>query len=191
MDHQELISELDKCFIFFDEVCVRHNIEKIKTVGDSYMCAGGIPIINKTNPIDTILAAFEMIDFIEKNEAGSTGMKWKIRIGIHTGEIIAGVVGKTKFAYDIWGDTVNTANRMESSGEPNKINISGETYRYVKDLFECTYRGKVPAKHKGEIDMNFVERIKTEYSLDDAGKIPNKLFMEKYQQLNDITSHLH
>jgi adenylate cyclase len=183
MDPEELIAELDKCFVYFDEVCVRHHLEKIKTVGDSYMCAGGVPISNTTNPVDIVLAAMEMLTFIENSPAGSTGIKWQIRFGIHTGEIVAGVVGKNKFAYDIWGDTVNTASRLESSGEPNKINISGATYRYVKDFFDVNYRGKVAAKHKGEIDMNFVEGIKKELSLDEENSIPNKLFLEMYEKL--------
>jgi class 3 adenylate cyclase/ligand-binding sensor domain-containing protein len=183
MDPEELIDELDKFFVFFDEVCVRHNLEKIKTVGDSYMCAGGVPISNTTNPVDIVLAAMEMLAFIENSPAGNTGIKWQIRFGIHTGEIVAGVVGKNKFAYDIWGDTVNTASRLESSGEPNKINISGATYRYVKDFFDVNYRGKVAAKHKGEIDMNFVEGIKKELSLDEERSIPNKLFLEMYEKL--------
>jgi class 3 adenylate cyclase len=187
LEPQDLIAELNRCFVFFDDVCVRHNIEKIKTIGDSFMCAGGIPIKNKTNPVDVVLAAFEMRDFIsrlkkEQSEKGKT--LWKIRIGINTGPIISGVVGKKKFAYDIWGDTVNTASRLEQSSFPNKINISEDTYGYVKDFFECTYRGKIPVKHKGEIDMYFAERIKKELCVDDEGRIPNQIFWELYEKLN-------
>ncbi|MFA5781063.1 MAG: adenylate/guanylate cyclase domain-containing protein [Bacteroidales bacterium] len=187
LEPQELVSELNRCFVFFDDVCVRHNIEKIKTVGDSYMCAGGLPIKNKTNPIDMVLAAFEIRDFInrlKKEQSDKRRTLWKIRIGIHTGKIISGVVGKKKFAYDIWGDTVNTASRLEQSGLPNKINISGLTYELVKDFFECTYRGKVPVKHKGEIDMYFAERIKKELSVDVDGKIPNQKFEELYEKIS-------
>jgi len=186
MEPEELIKELNKCFVYFDEVCVRHNIEKIKTVGDSYMCAGGIPIKNCTNPVDIILAALEIIDFIKKlhEEQEKKGVtKWHLRIGINTGEIIAGVVGKKKFAYDIWGDTVNTASRLETTSEPDKINISGSTYKFVKDFFVCEYRGKVAAKHKGVVDMNFVYRIKPELSHDDEGYIPNIKFKEMYNKL--------
>jgi len=186
IEPEELIKELNNCFVFFDEVCVRHNIEKIKTVGDSYMCAGGIPIKNNTNPIDIILAAFEMINFIKKlqqEQLKKGNTLWHIRIGIHTGEIIAGVVGKKKFAYDIWGDTVNTASRLETTSEPDKINISGATYHMVKEFFVCEYRGKVAAKHKGEVDMNFVYRIKPELSHDDDGFIPNIQFKEMYNKL--------
>lgn len=187
LDPQDLIAELNRCFVFFDDVCVRHNLEKIKTVGDSYMCAGGVPMKNISNPVDVVLAAFEMRDFITrlKKEQSEKGRSlWKIRIGIHTGEIISGVVGKKKFAYDIWGDTVNTASRMEQTSMPNKINISGVTYEYVKEFFECTYRGKIPVKHKGEIDMYFAERIKKELSVDDVGRIPNQRFWDIYEQLN-------
>ncbi|MGD0712128.1 MAG: adenylate/guanylate cyclase domain-containing protein, partial [Bacteroidales bacterium] len=186
MEPQELISELNRCFIFFDDVCTRHNIEKIKTIGDSYMCAGGIPMKNKTNPVDMVLAAFEIRDFIsrlKKEQAAKGHTLWKIRIGIHTGPIISGVVGKKKFAYDIWGDTVNTASRLEQTSLPNQINISGVTYKLVKDFFDCTYRGKIPVKHKGEIDMNFVEKIKKELSVDEEGKMPNQKFWELYETL--------
>jgi class 3 adenylate cyclase/ligand-binding sensor domain-containing protein len=185
LEPQDLIAELNRCFVFFDDVCVRHNIEKIKTVGDSFMCAGGVPIRNKSNPVDIVLAAFEMRDFIsrlkkEQSEKGRT--LWKIRIGVHTGEIISGVVGKKKFAYDIWGDTVNTASRMEQTSTPNKINISGVTYELVKEFFDCTYRGKIPVKNKGDIDMYFADRIKKELSVDDDGRIPNQKFWELYEK---------
>ena len=187
LEHEELIAELNRCFMFFDDVCVRHNVEKIKTVGDSYMCAGGVPIKNTSNPIDVVLAAFEMIDFISKlkKEQSQQGRTlWKIRIGIHTGPIISGVVGKKKFAYDIWGDTVNTASRLEQASNPNRINISGSTYEMVKDFFECESRGEIPVKHKGVINMYFVKRIKKEFSLDDEGRIPNQIFWENYEKLN-------
>ncbi len=189
LDPQDLIAQLNRCFMFFDDVCVRHNIEKIKTVGDSYMCAGGVPIRNKTNPVDIILAAFEMRDYINKvkKEQSEKGlMLWKVRIGVNTGPVISGVVGKKKFAYDIWGDTVNTASRMEQASMPNKINISEDTYAYVKDFFEFIYRGKIPVKHKGETDMYFVERIKPELSVDPEGTIPNQKFWELYEKINKL-----
>lgn len=157
---EEVVQELDNCFLRFDHIADKYNLEKIKTIGDSYMCAGGVPVLNDTNPIDAVRAALEIRDFMQelKKEKESRGEPyWQLRIGVNTGPVIAGVVGKNKFAYDIWGDAVNIASRMESSGEAGKVNISGETYNLVKDRFVCTYRGKVKAKNKGEIDMYFVE----------------------------------
>jgi len=156
----ELVEELDSCFLEFDRIIDRHKLEKIKTIGDAYMCAGGIPVANETNPVDIVRAGLEIKSFMDrlKTEREASGLDyWELRIGIHTGPVIAGVVGKNKFAYDIWGDAVNTASRMESSGIPGKVNISGATYQLVKDEFHCTYRGKVQAKNKGEVDMYIVE----------------------------------
>jgi class 3 adenylate cyclase len=158
----ELVAELDSCFFAFDKIIDKYNLEKIKTIGDSYMCAGGIPVANATNPEDCVRAGLEIKMYMEnlKAEREAKGEPfWELRIGIHTGQVVAGVVGKNKFAYDIWGDAVNTASRMESSGIPGKVNISGVTYELVKDKFACTYRGKVNAKNKGEIDMYIVEGI--------------------------------
>jgi len=183
---EELINELDICFAKFDEIVGKYSIEKIKTIGDAYMCVGGIPIRSKGNPILTTLAAIEIIEFMQKlrEEKVAKGLPyWELRLGLHSGPIVAGVVGKKKFAYDVWGDTVNTASRMESSGEPSKINTSGTTYEYIKDYFECSYRGKIAAKNKGNIDMYFVERIKPMYSLDEKGKRPNELFTKIIAEL--------
>jgi len=159
----ELVSELNKFFIQFDDITGKYSLEKIKTIGDSYMCAGGLHSQDISNAKKTILAALEILKFV--NECNEEKLKWnqplwEIRIGINTGDIIAGVVGKKKFAYDIWGDSVNTASRMESSGEVGKINISGSTYELIKDFFDCSYRGKVPAKNKQDIDMYFVDGVK-------------------------------
>ncbi|MBS0011255.1 MAG: hypothetical protein KFF49_07585 [Bacteroidales bacterium] len=180
-----LIDELDNFFFHFDSVAGKYNIEKIKTIGDAYMCAGGIPHRNRTNPLEVVLAALEMQEFMFglKEEQTARGIKfWDIRIGIHTGTVIAGVVGQKKLSYDIWGDTVNTASRMESSGMPGKINISGVTYEYVKDFFICEYRGKMPVKYKGDLDMYFVNGIRPE--LRGTGKAePNKLFINKLLML--------
>jgi len=159
----ELIEELSICFGTFDEIIDRHGLEKIKTIGDSYMCAGGIPNENDTNPVDAVSAAVEMQQFVNNRyqEKMKEGVPyWKMRVGIHTGEVIAGVVGSKKFAYDIWGDTVNTASRLESNGEDGKVNISEETFNYISSSYNCNFRGEIQAKHKGKIRMYFVESIK-------------------------------
>jgi class 3 adenylate cyclase len=176
-----LIDELDKFFFYFDNVVEKYNIEKIKTIGDAYMCAGGIPKKNRTNPIEVILAAIEMQEFMEnhKQEQKERGqIYWDIRIGLHTGTVIAGVVGQKKLSYDIWGDTVNTASRMESSGEAGKINISGTTYEYAREFFICEYRGKMPVKYKGELDMYFVNGIRPVLRLEGKNE-PNDVFKNK------------
>jgi len=157
---QELVNEINYCYSAFDNIITKHGIEKIKTIGDAYMCAGGLPVVNTTNAVDTVRAALEIRDFMlnEKQKRGGLGQPFfEIRIGCNTGSVVAGIVGIKKFAYDIWGDTVNIASRMESSGEPGKVNISGSTYELVKDKFTCLHRGKVEAKNKGMIDMYFVE----------------------------------
>jgi adenylate cyclase len=158
----ELVKEIDLCFSAFDHIIQKHGVEKIKTIGDAYMCVGGLPVPTITHAQDVVNAALEMRDFMEKHnqeKAAKGEHQFRIRIGIHTGSVVAGIVGVKKFAYDIWGDTVNIASRMESSGEPNKINISGTTFELVKDNFNCQYRGKIEAKNKGEIDMYFVENL--------------------------------
>ena len=177
----EIIKELGIFFAKFDEIIGGHFIEKIKTIGDAYMCVGGLPLRNKSNPIDTVLAALEMQEFakeINKIKLKEGKDPWQIRLGIHTGKVVAGVIGKKKFAYDIWGDTVNTASRMESSGEADKVNISGTTYENIKEYFECEYRGKIKAKNKGEIDMYFVHGLKKEYAKEGSKIIPNKKFLQ-------------
>jgi class 3 adenylate cyclase len=157
---RELVAEIDATFSAFDHIISKYNIEKIKTIGDSYMCVGGLPVANKTNAADVVTAAIQIQRYMEEQaeERRKEGKEaFDIRIGIHTGPVVAGIVGVKKFAYDVWGDTVNIASRMESSGEAGKVNISGETYEMVKDVFHCHYRGKIKAKNKGEIDMYFVE----------------------------------
>jgi adenylate cyclase len=158
MRADELLSELNACFFAFDEITERHGLEKIKTIGDSYMAAGGVPVENQTHPIDAVNVAIEMLDFLKKyNENRPPNRVWQMRIGIHTGSVVAGVVGKNKFAWDIWGDAVNTAARLEQSGQADRVNISGSTYARVQHAFRCTPRGSIAAKNKGEILMYFVE----------------------------------
>jgi len=160
MTPEDLVEELNTFFHAFDSISETHNMEKIKTIGDAYMCAGGIPKTNNTHPIDAIKAGLAMQQFMAENNKkliaeGKT--PWNLRIGIHTGPVVAGVVGKKKYAYDIWGSAVNLASRMESNGEVGKVNISAITYELVKDRFKCHYRGKISAKNVGEVDMYFIE----------------------------------
>lgn len=157
---EELIAELDACFRLFDAIVEQFGLEKIKTIGDSYMCAGGLPKANETHPVDALNAAIAMqrqLAELMQQKAAEGKPVFEMRIGIHSGPVVAGVVGSHKFAYDIWGDTVNVAARVEQNSEPNKINISGTTYELVKEHFTCTYRGEVEAKNKGAIKMYFVE----------------------------------
>lgn len=155
----QLIDELNDCFFAFDEIAERHGLEKIKTIGDSYMAAGGAPVENLTHPLDAVRAALEMQDFLlKRNQMKTENLAWQMRIGVHTGPVVAGVVGKNKFAWDIWGDAVNIAARMESSGEAGRVNISGRTHELVKQEFLCQSRGSIAAKNKGEIGMFFVEK---------------------------------
>ena len=158
---KELVSEINECFSAFDHIMTKYGVEKIKTIGDAYMAAGGLPTPNKTHATDVVNAAIEVQQFMEAHKAKKAAagqLFFEIRIGVHTGPVVAGIVGVKKFAYDIWGDTVNTASRMESSGEVGKVNVSGTTYEMVKDQFKFQHRGKIQAKGKGEIDMYFVEK---------------------------------
>lgn len=161
MSPELLVEEIDACFSAFDTIITKHGVEKIKTVGDAYIAVAGLPLPSHHHAESAIEAAIEIRNFISKRklEKISRGeIPFEIRIGVHTGPLVAGIVGTKKFAYDIWGDAVNMAARMEQHGEAGKINISGRTYELVKDKFTCTHRGKIEAKNKGEIDMYFVER---------------------------------
>jgi len=157
-----VVAEIHTCFKAFDNIISKHNIEKIKTIGDAYMFAGGLPVMNKTNASDVVQAAREIQQFMEQytEQRKKDGKEiFEIRIGINSGPVVAGIVGVEKFAYDIWGDTVNIASRKESSGEAGKVNISYNTYELIKYKFVCTYRRIIEAKNKGMIDMYFVEAV--------------------------------
>ncbi|MEA3447045.1 MAG: adenylate/guanylate cyclase domain-containing protein [Bacteroidota bacterium] len=188
---EALIKMLDKIFKSFDEIIEKFDIEKIKTIGDAYMCAGGIPYQNSTNPIEVVLAALEMQQVVRQFSTEDKA-NFQIRIGIHTGPVISGVVGTQKLAYDIWGDTVNIASRMESHGEIFQVNISSTTYSHVKDFFECMYRGKTAFKNKGDMDMYFVKSILPKLAKDYNKLKPNHDFIVKIQlvRLQDLQNDI-
>ena len=154
---QEVLNELNICFTEFDKIMEKYNLEKIKTIGDAYLAVSGLPASNEKHAENAVNAGLEILDFIQKRR-NSNPNALDIRIGIHSGPVIAGIVGVKKFAYDIWGDTVNTAARMEQNSQKGKLNISGSTYNLVKDSFIFEQRGKVEVKGKGALEMYFVSK---------------------------------
>lgn len=157
---EQLVADLNYCYGKFDKITEQYNLEKIKTIGDSYMCAGGLPESDTDHALRMVAAALEMQAFlkdwnVQRTERGEAALE--ARIGIHTGPLVAGVVGYRKFAYDIWGDTVNIASRIESAGEGGRVNISESTYQLVKGKFTCTFRGVLPVKNLPPIAMYYVE----------------------------------
>lgn len=179
MTPQELVTELGNCFMEFDNIIEKHGLEKIKTIGDAYMCAGGIPTPGEKHIYRMVSASLEIQQYIyEKNKKRKEDglAPWDIRIGIHIGPVVAGVVGKKKYAYDIWGSTVNIASRMESNGIPGHVNVSSAVYDIIKDDYTCTYRGKIHAKNIGEIDMYLVDHNQPQFE--------EALSVETNQRLN-------
>ena len=159
MTPAELIAELDFYFSAFDRIMDRHGLEKLKTIGDAYMAAAGVPVPSTTHAIDAACAAWEILQLMEQVMADKQRQgqpHWNVRIGINTGPLMAGVIGRKKFAYDIWGNTVNIASRLESTSHAGRINIGASTYAQIQHLFRCEPRGKITAKNAGEIDMYFI-----------------------------------
>jgi len=191
MDSSSVMDELDEVLYEFDNIASKYKIEKIKTIGDTYMCAGGIPVKNITNPVDVVMAAMEMRNFLQEFEIkrrGSNNNIWELKIGIHTGPVTATISGKKKVNYDIKGDTVNTASRVEAVSEQNTVLISVMTYELVKEFFDCEYSGKLPVKYKGDLQMFRVLGLKPEFSVNGAGRVPNDAFRLKFGliQFTDI-----
>lgn len=188
----DIIDELDKIFLEFDSIVKKFKIQKVKTIGDAYMCAGGVPKKNITNPVDVVLAALEMKEYLNKlkEEYESQNKNfWDLKIGIHTGPVVANFHGRKKISYDLKGDTVHIASRMASAGEPGQINISIMTYELVKQYFNSDYNGKIPVKYKGDMEMYILRRIKPAYALNrKIGIRPNQIFMNKYllRQFTDL-----
>lgn len=176
----ELVQMLHEYFSAFDEIAARYGLEKLKTIGDSYMCAGGLPERNPSHPVDAVMAAIEIVRAVTERSGTDSQHNWAIRVGIHTGHVIAGMVGKQKFAYDIWGESVNYASRVESSGEPNRIALSGQTYSRIKDFFECEKRSKTHSRVSHQMDLYFVNGFLASLT-DDSKQIPPAAFLRRYR----------
>lgn len=188
----DIIDELDQIIFHFNFIVKKYKIEKIKTIGDAYMCAGGVPVKNITNPVDVVLAALEMQDYLNdlKTEYENNNKKfWDLKMGIHTGPVTATFSGRKKISYELKGDTVHIATRMASASEVSQINISIMTYELVKQYFVCDYNGKIPVKYKGDMEMYFLKRIKPAFSEDrKTGRRPNQILWNKYllRQFTDL-----
>lgn len=180
---EELVESIDFYFSKFDEITEKYGLEKIKTIGDAYMCAGGLPFPTSDHAHKMVEAAFEIAEFVDesKKEDPNNLTRFDIRIGINTGPVVAGVVGTKKFAYDIWGDTVNIASRMETNSEAGMINISENTYQLIKEDFYCTYRGEIQAKYKGKLKMYFVNAKKEQDEEENTKESPMRAIrMDNY-----------
>ena len=179
-----LVRRLDVLFRKFDEIIQNNDLEKIKTIGDAYMCAGGIPIENSTNPMNACIAAIQIQDYMSKLKFDAIANHkdyWEIRLGINTGPVTAGIIGDLKMAYDVWGSTVNEAQQMEKLGKPGEVTITGNTFNFIEPYFECEFLGKVTTKGNVDVDMYKVKQIKSELSRNGKGIVPNKKFGEIVQ----------
>jgi class 3 adenylate cyclase len=191
MDSSSVMDELDEINVEFEAIVNKFKIEKIKTIGDTYMCAGGIPVKNITNPVDVVMAAIEMRNFLEKYEIEKRGMNnriWDLKVGIHSGPVTAAISGRKKINYDIKGDTVNTASRIEAVSDSGMILISVMTYELVKEFFNCEYSGKLPVKYTDDLQMYKVKGLKPEFSVNGEGVVANESFRIKFGliQFTDI-----
>jgi len=179
---EKLIDDLDRFYYHFDETVKNLNIKKIKTIGDTYVCAGGIPKKNRTNPIEVVLAAFEMQQYmihLKSKYPEEEEKIWGLRMGIHTGHVFAQFESEKDLKYDVWGETVNIASRVEATGELNRVNISGSTYELVRDYFVCQYYGKLPVKYQGDADLYVIEGFRPHLSVKGKGLVPNHDFQVK------------
>lgn len=185
-DPKSLVEQLDQFFSAFDQIAGRHRLEKLKTIGDAYMCAGGLPVVNRTHAVDACLVALAMQSYMEKMNRQRDRLRlprWELRIGIHTGPVIAGVVGQRKFTYDVWGDAVNVAARMETAGSGGRINVSDAVMNRVKDLFEFEDRGTIDVKSKGKLRMYYLSGIKPALSQAGEAQAPNPAFHRECERL--------
>ncbi|MCK4745515.1 MAG: HD domain-containing protein [Bacteroidales bacterium] len=188
VESESIMDQLDEVLIEFDRILKKYKIHKIKTIGDTYMAAGGIPEKNITNPIDVVMAALEMNLFLNQLRRIDGKRYWNLSLGIHTGPVTANISGKKRISYDIKGDTVNIAHRMQGVGDSGKILISIMTYELIKEFFICDYYGKMPVKYKGDLEMFVVNGIRPEFSMKGKGILPNALFDTKFKliQFTDI-----
>mgnify|MGYP003393105826 CR=1 FL=1 len=177
-----LVEQLNQFFSAFDGIAQRHRLEKLKTIGDAYMCAGGLPVTNRSHPVDACLAALSIQDYMARANKQREKLRlplWELRVGLHTGPVIAGLVGQRRFIYDVWGDAVNVAARMETAGGAGQVNLSEATMNRVKNLFEFEDRGAIEVKSKGPLRMYYIRRILPGLASDPAGRAPNGAFHEK------------
>lgn len=182
MEPASVIDQLDQHFTKFDDIMADHRLEKLKTIGDAYLAVAGVPQPNRSHAIDASLCALRILDHLAKLNRQREKLRlpaWQVRIGINTGPVIAGVVGKHKFTYDIWGNTVNTAQRIEAAGVPGRIGISESTREHIKGRFETDARGAVEVKHHGLVNMYYLDRIRPEFASDPAGIVPNDRFWKQ------------
>ncbi len=188
LDPVSLIRKLNSYFSMYDTIMDEYGIEKIKTIGDSYMCVSGLPVKKDSHAVDCCLAALKLLYSMFKEREPENIVEnldlnnWSIRVGIHSGPCIAGVVGFKKYIFDIWGDSVNIAWQMQKTSSPGRINVSEQTYREVKDLFECSYREKRETTKIGKVNLYFLDRIKPKFSMDELGFHPNDKFKSAYYE---------
>ena len=182
MEPARLIEYLNNNFAAIDEIGRANSVTTLRTVGDGCLCAAGLPETNRTHPVDTCLMAVQLQQSMAKKNQQRALLRlkpWQLRIGINTGPVVAGVVGTTRYTYDIWGSAVNIAARLEQACEAGRINISSSTLYYVQDLFETEPRGSIEVKNMGKIDMHFLNRIKPQFSADSDGFVPNEAFIKR------------
>jgi class 3 adenylate cyclase len=188
----DIVDELDNIFLHFNQIVKKYKIEKIKTIGDAYMCAGGVPEKNMTNPVDVVLAALEMQDYMMKLKKEYEEQErefWDFRIGIHTGPVTANFHGRKKLSYDLKGDTVHIATRIASASDYGEINVSIMTYELIKQYFSCDFNGKIPVKYVGDMEILKLKKIKPAYAVNrKIGRYPNQIFLNKYllRQFTDL-----
>ncbi len=178
-DANNLVDELDQFYYFFDNVVKKNNIKKVKSIGDTYMCAGGIPKKNRTNPIEVVLAALEIqkyMNTLQKDAIAKNQHVWTLTLGVHTGAVIASISGKKKITYELKGDSANIVSRIEGAGKLGKVTISAMTYEFVREFFECEYIGSLPVKYLGDIAMYEIKGLKQQFAEDEERILPNKAF---------------